>query len=115
MIKDTHLIFVKEWELDRPGMEERAREVELVKLPAPEIRHGLALMLALRDRHSSREFSPEPLSEQMLSNLLWAAFGVNRPDSGGRTAPSAQNWQEIDLYVASAAGLFVYDLSLIHI
>jgi len=109
MTKDTHLIFVKEWELDRPGMEERAREVDLVKLPAPEIRHGLALMIALRDRHSSREFSPEPLSEQLLSNLLWAAFGVNRPDSGGRTAPSAQNWQEIDLYVASAAGLFVYD------
>jgi SagB-type dehydrogenase family enzyme len=45
----------------------------------------------------------------MLSNLLWAAFGVNRPDSGKRTAPSAMNWQEIDIYVATQDGLYVYD------
>jgi SagB-type dehydrogenase family enzyme len=45
----------------------------------------------------------------LLSNLLWAAFGVNRPDSGKRTAPSAMNWQEIDVYVATADGLYVYD------
>ncbi len=48
-------------------------------------------------------------SPQMLSNLLWAAFGVNRPDSGKRTAPSAMNWQEIDVYVATQDGLYVYD------
>lgn len=109
MIKDTHLIFVSEWELDRPAAGERSREIEQVKLPAPRTRDGLALMLALRDRHSSREFSAEDLPPQVLSNLLWAAFGVNRPESGGRTAPSAQNWQEIDLYISTAAGLFVYD------
>jgi SagB-type dehydrogenase family enzyme len=45
----------------------------------------------------------------VLSNLLWAAFGINRPDSGKRTAPSAMNWQEIDVYVATAEGLYVYD------
>jgi len=46
---------------------------------------------------------------QVLSNLLWAAFGINRPDSGKRTAPSAVNWQEIDVYVAIAEGLYLYD------
>jgi nitroreductase len=46
---------------------------------------------------------------EVLSNMLWAAFGVNRPDSGKRTAPSARNWQEIDIYVATADGLYVYD------
>ena len=109
MTKDTHLIFVNEWQLESPPARERPQQVDLVELPPPEIRHGLPLMQALRDRQSSREFSPEALSQQMLSNLLWAAFGVNRPESGGRTAPSAENWHEIDLYVATAAGLFVYD------
>ena len=66
-------------------------------------------MQVLKDRHSTREFSSEELSLQTLANLLWAAFGVNRPDSGKRTAPSAMNWQEIDIYVASADGLYVYD------
>jgi nitroreductase len=66
-------------------------------------------MQALKARQSSREFRPEPLPVQMLSNLLWAAFGINRPESGGRTAPSAHHWQEIDIYVATAAGLFVFD------
>jgi nitroreductase len=69
-------------------------------------------MQALKARRSSREFRPEPLPVQMLSNLLWAAFGINRPESGGRTAPSAHNWQEIDIYVATAAGLFVFDAKL---
>jgi len=65
-------------------------------------------MQALKDRHSTREFSSQKLSPQVLSNLLWAAFGVNRPD-GKRTAPSAMNWQEIDIYVATQDGLYVYD------
>lgn len=66
-------------------------------------------MQVLRDRKSSREFSSEKLPMQVLSNLLWAAFGVNRPDSGKRTAPSAVNSQEIDIYVATADGLFLFD------
>jgi nitroreductase len=45
----------------------------------------------------------------VLSNLLWAAFGINRPETGGRTAPSARNWQEVDLFVAKQDGLFLYD------
>jgi SagB-type dehydrogenase family enzyme len=66
-------------------------------------------MQVLKDRHTSREFSSQKLPPQVLCNLLWAAFGVNRPDSGKRTAPSAMNWQEIDIYVATQDGLYVYD------
>jgi SagB-type dehydrogenase family enzyme len=69
---------------------------------------GRPLMQVLKDRSTSRAFSSEKLPAQVLSNLLWAAFGVNRPDSGKRTAPSAVNWQEIDIYVATADGLYVY-------
>jgi SagB-type dehydrogenase family enzyme len=66
-------------------------------------------MQVLKERHSTREFSPEQLPPQVLANLLWAAFGINRPDTGKRTAPSAMNWQEIDVYVAMGDGLYVYD------
>jgi hypothetical protein len=65
-------------------------------------------MQVLKERKTQREFSPEKLPMQVLANLLWAAFGINRPD-GGRTAPSAMNWQEIDIYVALGDGLFLYN------
>jgi len=77
-------------------------------LPAPQTEGGKPLMQALKERHTTRSFAGQPLPPQVLSNLLWAAFGVNRPD-GHRTAPSARNWQEIDVYVALPEGLFVYD------
>jgi len=85
-----------------------AQELKPVPLPPPETSGGKPLMQVLKDRHSTREFSDQKLSPQMLSNLLWAAFGVNRPD-GKRTAPSAMNLQEIDIYVATQDGLYVYD------
>lgn len=85
------------------------RELKPVILPAPQTDGGKPLMQALKDRHTSREFGPEKLSPQLLANLLWAAFGINRPDTGKRTAPSAMNWQEIDVYVATAEGLYIYD------
>jgi SagB-type dehydrogenase family enzyme len=66
-------------------------------------------MNALARRQSSRSFSVRPLTDQVLSNLLWAADGVNRPDSGKRTAPSALNKQEIDLYVALEEGFYLYN------
>jgi SagB-type dehydrogenase family enzyme len=66
-------------------------------------------MQALRARKTSREFGAEPLSQQTLADLLWAAFGINRPSTQGRTAPSAMNSQEIDVYVSMAAGLYRYD------
>jgi nitroreductase len=65
-------------------------------------------MLALKARQSAREFSPDPLSRQTLANLLWAAWGINRPD-GRRTAPSASNRQEIEIYVTLPDGAFVWD------
>lgn len=80
-----------------------------VKLPPPQSTGGMTLMDALKLRRSSREFSSKDLSPGILSNLLWAAFGVNRPQSGGRTAPSAHDWEEIDVYVATANGLYRYD------
>jgi len=70
---------------------------------------GKPLMEVLRNRQSSREFAPRKLSDQVLSNLLWAAFGVNRADTGKRTAPSAMNWQEIDIYVVTADGAWLFD------
>ena len=86
-----------------------AQELKPISLPSPQTNGGKPLMQALKDRHTTREFSSEKLSPQVLSNLLWAAFGINRPDTGKRTAPSAMNWQEIDIYVATADGLYVYD------
>lgn len=69
----------------------------------------MPLMQALKDRKSSREFSEKDIPQQMLSNLLWAAFGINRKDSGMRTAPSACNFQEIEIYAAMKEGLYKYD------
>jgi SagB-type dehydrogenase family enzyme len=86
-----------------------AQELKPIDLPSPQTDGGRPLMQALKARHTTREFKAEKLPPQVLANLLWAAFGINRPDTGKRTAPSARNWQEIDLYVATAEGLYVYD------
>lgn len=80
-----------------------------IKLPEPQLTRGKLLMEALKERKTSRAFSPRELPPETLSNLLWAAAGVNRPASGKRTAPSAVNWQEIDVYVALSSGLYLYD------
>ena len=85
-----------------------AQDLKPILLPQPQTDGGRPLMQALKERKTTRDFSAEKLPSQILSNLLWAAFGVNRPD-GKRTAPSAMNWQEIDIYVATSDGLFVYD------
>lgn len=82
---------------------------KIISLPKPDKRGGKSLMQALNDRQSNRNFAPKDLSMQDLSNLLWAAFGINRPESGKRTAPSARNWQEIALYVTTSQGVFVYE------
>ncbi|MGC1404268.1 MAG: SagB/ThcOx family dehydrogenase [Thermodesulfobacteriota bacterium] len=86
-----------------------AQEIKPIPLLKPQTDGGRPLMQVLGERKTSRAFSPEKLPAQVLSNLLWAAFGINRPDSGRRTAPSALNWQEIDLYVATSDGLFLYE------
>jgi SagB-type dehydrogenase family enzyme len=86
-----------------------SQELKAITLPSPQTGGGRPLMQALKDRQSARAFSGEKLPLQVLSNLLWAGFGVNRPGSGKRTAPSAVDWQETDIYVATADGLYVYN------
>jgi SagB-type dehydrogenase family enzyme len=87
-----------------------AQDREILSLPEPQKTGGMPLFEALNNRQSARSFSPHELTPQDLSNLLWAAFGVNRED-GRRTAPSARNWQQIDIYVVTAGGWFLYDAS----
>ena len=84
-------------------------ELKPIQLPQPQIDTGRPLMQVLNDRKSSRTFSSRELPDQVLSDMLWAAFGENRQRTGKRTAPSAMNWQEIDIYVTTARGLYLYD------
>ena len=85
-----------------------AQGVGDIQLPAPQTDGGRPLMQVLKDRKSTRDFRPDKLSLQTLSNLLWSAFGVNRPD-GRRTTPSASNKQEIDIYLTTADAVYIYD------
>jgi len=85
-----------------------AQALKPVQLPPPQTTGGRPLMEVLKDRKSTREFGSGTFSPQTLSNLLWAAFGINRRD-GRRTAPSAMNWQEVSIYVATPEGVYVYD------
>ncbi len=85
-----------------------AQDGDTLLLPDPVKQGGKPLMQALNERHSSREYLDQELSPQQLSDMLWAACGINRPD-GRRTVPSARNKQEIDVYIATAQGVFLYD------
>jgi nitroreductase len=87
----------------------RGRARATLSLPKASAGGGMPLMQALHLRQSQREFSTRALPEQMLADLLWAAGGINRPSLGGRTAPSAMNSQEVDVFVALPAGLYLYD------
>jgi SagB-type dehydrogenase family enzyme len=78
-----------------------------VQLPAPNL--DTPIMHALKNRHSTRAYSDREVSDQTLSELLWAAYGINRPETGGRTAPSAMNAQETMIYVLLAKGTYRYD------
>src|SRR5690242_1587996 len=86
-----------------------AQDLRPIQLPQPQMEGGKPLMEVLKERKSTRSFSSQKLPMPTLGNLLWAAFGINRPDTGQRTAPSAMNRQEIDIYVATADGLYLYD------
>ena len=89
------------------------RELQPIVLPKPEKDGGKSVLAALWDRRTNRNIRSDKLPPQMLSNLLWAAFGVNRETGSfgksGRTAPSASNSQEIDLYVALPEGVYRYE------
>ncbi|WP_126284680.1 nitroreductase family protein [Burkholderia stagnalis] len=80
-----------------------------IDLPRPELSGGMPLMTALALRMSSREFAATPIPPATLGALLWAADGINRPASSGRTAPSAHAFNEIDIYVALSYGVYRYD------
>lgn len=85
-----------------------AQDADVVRLPEPDKARGTSVMQALADRVSVRECSPEELSLKDLSDVLWAANGINRPEEGRRTAPSALNKQDIDIYVFTAEGVYAY-------
>ena len=90
-----------------------AQELKPIQLLKPEVTGGMPLMQALAKRQTTRAFEDKPLPLQTLSNLLWAAFGVNRSrelrPGLGRTAPSASNRQEVELYVLLADGVYIYE------
>ncbi|MCX6138450.1 MAG: SagB/ThcOx family dehydrogenase [Ignavibacteriales bacterium] len=86
-----------------------AQDAAVKQLPPPQTGIGKPLMQALLLRQSTRSFASTPLPLQELSNLLWAADGINRVETGKRTSPSAMNWQEMDVYVILADGAFLYN------
>lgn len=90
-----------------PSLTAAAAE-ETIMLPAPRQTGGLPFMEAVSLRQSTRAYGARELDQQVLSDLLWAAFGINRPESKGRTAPSWHGSIETDIYVASAAGVWLY-------
>jgi SagB-type dehydrogenase family enzyme len=93
--------------MSRAALAEGATEVAL---PPPQTAITTATLIeALSRRRSTRDFASRELPRDVLSTLLWCAFGINRPDSGGRTAPSAHNWQEIEVFVALPDGAYRYD------
>lgn len=92
-----------------PSQTVELKPIELVK---PETDGGKSVLASLKVRQTNRNIKPEPLTPQELSNLMWAAFGINREQlrsKTGRTAASASNSQEIDLYVALPEGVYAYD------
>jgi len=87
----------------------RAQEPEAIELPLPRSQGGKPLIEALRLRRSIREYSPRSLPRQVLSDLLWAAFGINRPATGDRTAPYWRHVMVIDIYAVIADGVWIYE------
>jgi len=85
-----------------------ASEPTIMQLPAPKMSGGVPLMQALKLRHSTREYSDRPLPLPVLSDLLWAAFGINRP-SGDRTVPYWRHIMVIDVYAVMADGVWFYE------
>jgi SagB-type dehydrogenase family enzyme len=86
-----------------------AQGMKTIVLNPPDLTRGMPVMKALSIRASAKEFDTTRIKHQDLSDLLWAANGVNRPESGKRTAPSAMNAQDIDVYVCMESGIYLYD------
>jgi len=88
-------------------MNVNASSLEPIKLHKPNIKSAKSIMQTFQDRRTDREYSSKDLSIEDISNLLWAACGINRPD-GRRTAPTARNSQEIDVYLINKDGAYLY-------
>ena len=86
-----------------------APELGAIVLPPPDWEPARPLLKLFAARHSAREFSPRPLEAAALGSLLWSAFGVNRPERDGRTAPSAHDWREIEVFAVLSGGTYRYD------
>jgi len=86
-----------------------AQVIETITLPSAQKTGGMPVMEAFQLRKSQRSFSSKDLTTQQLSNLLWAAYGINRPD-GFRTVPAAKNWYEYDIYVLKSDGWYLYEV-----
>jgi len=86
-----------------------AQAPAILELPPPRGSGGKPLIDALKQRRSIREYADRPLPPQLLSDLLWAAFGINRPASGDRTAPSWRHAIEIGIYVSAAEGVWRFE------
>ena len=97
----------KIWILIFASMFTFAMYAQDIKLVTPQMKGGMPLMDALANRKTNRDFTQQELTPQQLSNLLWAAAGVNRSD-GRRTAPTARNAQEIEMYVLNKKGAYLY-------
>ena len=80
-----------------------------IQLPAPQNEGGMPLMQALNERKSIRQFGQRPIDMQTLSNILWAAYGVNRPDGGYRTIPTAKNERDLTVYITTPDGVWRYE------
>ena len=90
------------------GSSNGSEPLEPIHLPPPETSDGMPLMQALSKRMSTKRFSKRAITPDQISNLLWAAFGINRPDSGKRTVATAVNCQDIDVYVVLEKAVYVY-------
>ena len=87
-----------------------AQDLKPIQLPKPKTEGGKSLFTALSERQSSRAFdSVRNFDNQTISNMLWCAFGYNRPDKSKRTAPSSNNCQEIDIYLVNNTGIYIWD------
>ena len=90
------------------GLMSSVAMAQTIELPAPQIDNGVTLYQALKDRHSVRSYAQKPIDKQMLSNILWVAYGANRED-GRRTIPTARNEKDLSVYVTDSEGTFLYD------
>ena len=91
------------------NFESKNSELQGIILNKPNLKRGIPIMQALEKRQSTRQFSSKELSLQDISDLLWAANGINRPESGKRNEPSDMNHQDIKVYVCTAKGSYLYN------